>query len=103
MGARGGATMAIEQPAQAVSVNLKGILLAVIVVCAALIVFSKLWSRRAAAEIPRITRGPLHPLTPPITADRVAIVADLRARDFNKLEATLTSYQTAAENNVTQE
>ena len=46
--------MAIEQPAQAVSVNLKGILLAVIVVCAALIVFSKLWSRRAAAEIPRI-------------------------------------------------
>jgi tetratricopeptide (TPR) repeat protein len=95
--------MAIERPAQSVSVNLKGILLAVIVVCAALIVFSKLWGRRAAAEIPRITRGPLHPLTPPITADKLTIVADLRARDFNKLEATLMSYQTAAESNVTQE
>src|SRR5216683_2500620 len=95
--------MAIEQPAQSVNVNLKGILLAVIVVCAALIAFSKLWGRRATAEIPKITRGPLHPLTPPITADKVTIAADLRARDFNKLEATLTSYQTAAENNVTQE
>jgi uncharacterized protein DUF4034 len=94
--------MAIEQPAQSVHVNLRGILLAVIVVCAALIVFSKLWERRAA-EIPRITRGPLHPLTPPIIADQVTIVADLRARNFNKLEATLTSYQTAAENNVRQE
>ncbi len=95
--------MAIEQPAQSVRVNLKGILLAVIVVCLALIAFSKLWGRRPAAEIPKITRGPLHPLTPPITADKVTIAADLRARDFNKLEATLTSYQTAAENNVTQE
>jgi YD repeat-containing protein len=81
--ARAGATMAIEQPAQSVSVNLKGILLAVIVVCLALMVFSKLWGRRAA-EIPRITRGPLHPLTPPITADKVTIIADLRARDFTK-------------------
>ena len=95
--------MAIEEPAQSVRVNLKGILLAVIVVCLALIAFSRLWGRRPAAGIPRITRGPLHPLTPPITADKVTIVADLRARNFNKLEATLTSYQTAAENNVTQE
>jgi len=95
--------MAIEQPAQSVRVNLKGILLAVIVVCLALIAFSKLWGRRPAAEIPKITRGPLHPLTPPITADKITLVADLRARNFNKLEATLTSYQTAAESNVTQE
>jgi tetratricopeptide (TPR) repeat protein len=95
--------MAIEQPAQSVRVNLKGILLAVIVVCLALIAFSKLWGRRPAAEIPKITRGPLHPLTPPITADKITLIAELRARNFNKLEATLTAYQTAAENNVTQE
>src|SRR5260370_33504695 len=95
--------MAIEQPAQSVNVNLKGILLAVIVVCAALIAFSKLWGRRATAEVPKITRGPLHPLTLPITADKVTISADLRARDFNKLEARLPPHQTATENNVTQE
>jgi hypothetical protein len=71
--------------------------------CAALLGFTKLWIRRNAARIPVITRGPLYPLTPPISADKVVLMADLRARNFDKLEATLTAYQSAAEKDVTQE
>jgi Domain of unknown function (DUF4034) len=95
--------MANEPAVQSVRINLKAVLLLVIITCAAIVGFAKLRMRINATRIPAITRGPLHPLTPPITADAVALMAELRARDFDKLEATLTAYQSAAEKDVTQE
>jgi tetratricopeptide (TPR) repeat protein len=95
--------MANEPAVQSVRINLKAVLLVVIVVCAAIVGFTKLLIRMNATRIPVITRGPLHPLTPPITSDAVALVAELRAGNFDKLEATLTAYQSAAEKDVTQE
>ena len=57
----------------------------------------------SAALMQPIARGPLRPLTPPVTADKVAIIADLRAHNYDHLEATLTAYQAAAEHDVKQE
>jgi tetratricopeptide (TPR) repeat protein len=87
---------------QSVRINLKLVLLLVIIVCAAIVGIAKLRAR-LEARMTMISRGPLHPLTPPITADKVALMAELRARKFDQLEATLTSYQSAAEKAVTQE
>ena len=91
--------MADEQAAQSVTINLKALLLLVIIACAAIIAFSKLRTRLSVTRL-TITRAPLHPLTPPITADKVALMAAIRARNFNQLDATLTSYESAAEKDV---
>lgn len=58
----------------------------------ALIVFS-IWRRSNA--IPE--NVVLKPLTPPLTADRREILAQLRAGDFDSLDRTLASYESRAE------
>lgn len=93
--------MANEQAGQVIRINLRVVLVLVIIACAALAGFTKLWLR--ATRFPVITRGPLHPLTPPITADKIALMADLRARNYEKLDTALSSFQAAAERDVTQE
>jgi tetratricopeptide (TPR) repeat protein len=93
----------VEKPA--VRVNLRAILLAVVVICLGLIVFSKFRPKPGwvAASIPPIMRGPLKPLTPPLTANRLELLSDLRARRFDALDAKLKGYEEQAERDVTQE
>jgi hypothetical protein len=64
----------VEKPA--VRVNLRAILLAVVVICLGLIIFSKFRPKPGwvAASIPPIVRGPLKPLTPPLTANRLELL-----------------------------
>jgi tetratricopeptide (TPR) repeat protein len=92
-----------DHAAQSVRINLKAVLLLVIIACAAVVGFSKLHARLARERTMVVYRGPLSPLTPPITADDIVLMADLRARNFDKLEAKLMAYQSAAERDVTQE
>jgi tetratricopeptide (TPR) repeat protein/uncharacterized RDD family membrane protein YckC len=56
------------------------------------------------ALLPAIERtGPLKPLTPPLTVNKLDILAELRARRFEALDERLKSYQQRAERNVAEE
>src|SRR5579862_2067784 len=48
-------------------------------------------------------RGPLKVLTPPFTADKSAIIQELRDRKFQALDAQLNSYQKGFEENALEE
>jgi tetratricopeptide (TPR) repeat protein len=95
--------MASDESAQSVRINPRMLLVVVIVICLAIIAYGKVRAHMLAALTQPIARGPLQPLTPPVTADKVAIIADLRAHNYDHLEATLTAYQGAAERDVKQE
>ena len=64
----------------------------------ALIVFS-IWQR--SKSIPVVIA--LKPLTPPLTADRREILAQLRAGEFGNLDRTLTSHESRAESDAAYE
>ena len=95
--------MASADAASSRRINPRMLLLAVIVICAAIIAFGKMRQRSAANAMRPIVLGPLHPLTPPITADKLVVMADLRAHNYDHLDAMLIAYQTAAEHDVKQE
>src|SRR5579871_6858202 len=67
----------------------------------AMIVGSVVFSRRFFAT--RVERGPLRPLTPPLTVDKLALLADLSAHRFKELDRKLVAYQAAAERDVREE
>jgi tetratricopeptide (TPR) repeat protein len=50
-----------------------------------------------------MVRGPLKPLTPPLTVNKAELLSDLTARRFDALDARLKSYQEQAEHDITQE
>ena len=52
---------------------------------------------------PTSVRGPLKVLTPPFTADKSALIQEVRDRKFQALDAQLNSYQKGFEGNVLEE
>ena len=68
--------MASDESAQSVRINPRMLLVVVIVICLAIIAYGKVRAHMLAALTQPIARGPLQPLTPPVTADKVAIAAD---------------------------
>jgi tetratricopeptide (TPR) repeat protein len=92
-----------EDPVESLRLNLKVILLLVIGFCTIVIVATRVRSRLALITIRSITRGPLRPLTPPLTVDKAGIIAVLRAREFARLDTMFTTLQSAAEKDVRQE
>ncbi|HVA41538.1 MAG TPA: DUF4034 domain-containing protein [Candidatus Binataceae bacterium] len=59
--------------------------------------------RVGGPAIPPVARHPLKPLHPPFTADRLALLADLKAQRFEALDAQLKAFQAQAEHDPTQE
>jgi tetratricopeptide (TPR) repeat protein len=58
-------------------------------------------ARRATGD--DVKARPLKPLTPPFTVNKLDILGDLRARQFDALDTRLRSYQQRAEENIAEE
>jgi tetratricopeptide (TPR) repeat protein len=81
-------------------INFRAVLILLLLLIIGFDVFLKLRQRVPSIVI---TRGPLKPITPRLTADRLKLLADLKARRFDSLEKSLDSFQKQAENNMVQE
>ena len=69
----------------------------------ALALFLRFRPHRPAPPRPTSVRGPLKIVLPPFTADKVEILAELRERKFQELDAEITGYQKQFEKDVMQE